>query len=148
MDEILTMDETFSEEEMHLMDRFQPYNDVGKGQQEHSNGKALLEEALTSIGMRQLLPQISITHTSNMSEELRHLQYPPLGGRDAFCGQMPYFSSASVFVPVSNESKNEVLILWIHHTSACFAQCHSCLCSSQNLPLFQPRNLATSACLH
>ena len=100
MDEILTMDETFSEEEVTLMGRYEPYNDVGDTQNDQTNKEALLEEALSSIGMRQLLPQISISHSSDITEELRQLHYPSLGSSEA---HMQYFNSgASVFVPVSN----------------------------------------------
>ncbi len=105
MDEILAMDETFSEEEVTLMGRYQPYNDVEDAHEDQNNKEALLEEALSSIGMRQLLPQISISHSTDISEELRTLHYPSLGHE---C-HMPYFnSSASVFVPVSNAQPAQV----------------------------------------
>ncbi|EIE27541.1 hypothetical protein COCSUDRAFT_55540 [Coccomyxa subellipsoidea C-169] len=107
MDEILAMDETFSEEEVTLMGRYQPYNDVEDAHEDQNNKEALLEEALSSIGMRQLLPQISISHSTDISEELRTLHYPSLGHE---C-HMPYFnSSASVFVPVSNAQPAQVTV--------------------------------------
>lgn len=101
MDEILALDETFSEEEVSLMGSFQPSNDFGRAQrQEHSSDKGLLEEALSSIGMRQLLPHISINHSSSIADELRQLHYPGMANS---YGHPPHFNSAaSVFVPVSD----------------------------------------------
>ncbi|BDA48698.1 probable zinc finger protein CONSTANS-LIKE 6 at C-terminar half [Coccomyxa sp. Obi] len=100
MDEILALDETFSEEEVTLMGSFQPSNDFGQAQrQEHSSDKGLLEEALSSIGMRQLLPHISINHSSSIADELRQLHYPGMANS---YNQSYFNSEASVFVPVSD----------------------------------------------
>ncbi len=98
MDEILGLDETFSEEEMTLMGSFQPSNDFGRAQrQDDSSEKGLLEETLSSIGMRQLLPHISISPSSSIADELRQLHYPGMANS---YGQ--FNGAASVFVPVSD----------------------------------------------
>ena len=78
----------------------------------------LLEEALTSIGMRQLLPQISMPQGA-MDFSYGHMQASALLPSSSY---MPYASgAASIFVPCTNpqplpvrSSLPNALILFMH----------------------------------
>lgn len=107
----------WTEKEASLMNTFDSvpaYKSVSVQQQlqEHSLRRTVsnpfLQDALSSIGMRQLLPQHPVQqhHGGMIADQLRELHYPSVHMPDLICSDMPYFSGhASVFVPVSDTQK-------------------------------------------
>ena len=92
----------------------------------------LLEDALTSIGMRQLLPQTSVSHSSR---NLAYTQMQP-AALPSSVSYRPYCSgAASVFVPCHDPQPLQVHCHYLRTKTPTFLRC------AEKIPL--PLRLST-----